>query len=98
MANPLKRWQVLRDARIAYVDWGENGPTILLLHGDMRTGRSWDAVARSLRAMFLVISVDARGHGESEWSSSGFEKYSWSRPFDRRSRYGSMCCAIPYYI
>ncbi len=88
MANPLKRWQVLRDARIAYVDWGENGPTILLLHGDMRTGRSWDAVARSLRAMFHVISVDARGHGDSEWSDHGYR-------FDERVKdLAAFCIAL----
>ena len=55
-----------------YVDWGDNGPLMLLLHGDMRTCRSWDAVARELYPEFHIIAVDARGHGESDWTPSGY--------------------------
>lgn len=54
------------------MDWGDNGPTLLMSHGDMRTGRSWDAVARDLYADFHVISVDARGHGDSDWPAKGY--------------------------
>ena len=46
--------------------------TLLLAHGDMRTSRSWDAVARELRDEFHVIAPDARGHGDSEWSELGY--------------------------
>ena len=45
---------------------------LLLLHGDMRTARSWDAVARELRGEFHVVAMDARGHGDSEWPESGY--------------------------
>jgi pimeloyl-ACP methyl ester carboxylesterase len=38
----------------------------------MRTGRSWDAVARELRGGFHVVAMDARGHGDSEWPSAGY--------------------------
>ena len=58
--------------RLHYVDWGRNGPPVLLLHGDMRTSRSWDAVASDLCDRYHVISVDARGHGDSEWTSTGY--------------------------
>lgn len=47
-------------------------PTLLLLHGDMRTSRSWDAVARELRDDFHVVAADARGHGDSEWPDLGY--------------------------
>ena len=57
---------------VCYVDWGDNGPLMLLLHGDMRTCRSWDAVARELYPRFHIIAVDARGHGESDWTPSGY--------------------------
>ena len=54
------------------MDWGGNGPPLLLLHGDMRTSRSWDAVARELASQFHVIAVDARGHGDSDWTPRGY--------------------------
>ena len=60
-----------------YVDWGaptdaDGGPTLFLLHGDMRTSRSWDAVARHLKDRFRVIALDTRGHGDSDWPDSGY--------------------------
>ncbi len=45
---------------------------LLLLHGAMRTSRSWDAMARDLRPDFHVISLDARGHGDSDWTARGY--------------------------
>jgi pimeloyl-ACP methyl ester carboxylesterase len=54
------------------VDWGDNGPSLVLLHGDMRTSRSWDAVARELSPRFHVIALDARGHGDSDWTPRGY--------------------------
>jgi pimeloyl-ACP methyl ester carboxylesterase len=54
------------------VDWGNGGPPLLLLHGDQRSSRSWDAVARRLRDRFHVLAFDSRGHGESDWSPRGY--------------------------
>ncbi len=45
---------------------------MLLLHGDMRTSRSWDEVARRLAAEYRVIALDARGHGDSDWTPRGY--------------------------
>ena len=70
--EPVQRFVCVRDITLRYVDWGDNGPLILLLHGDMRTCRSWDAVARELYPRFHIIAVDARGHGESDWTPSGY--------------------------
>jgi pimeloyl-ACP methyl ester carboxylesterase len=62
----------VRGIRLRYVDWGDNGPPLLMLHGDMRTSRSWDAVAGDLRSEFHVIGLDARGHGDSDWMPRGY--------------------------
>ena len=78
---PTSRYATVNGVRIHYADWcapggrncGESGaPTLLLLHGDMRTSRSWDAVARELRDDFHVVAPDARGHGDSEWPALGY--------------------------
>ena len=72
MLQPERHTVNVRGVKLHYVDWGNNGPPVLLLHGDMRTSRSWDAVARGLFAHFHVISLDARGHGDSDWPSKGY--------------------------
>ena len=62
----------VRGISLRYVDWGGDGPPLLMLHGDMRTSRSWDAVARGLSPRFRVVAVDARGHGDSDWPPGGY--------------------------
>lgn len=48
------------------------GPTVILLHGGGQTRHSWAGAMRSLaKRGYLVISYDARGHGESDWSPTG---------------------------
>ena len=62
---PISRFVEVNKALIHALDWGGSGPPLLLVHGAMRTGRSWNAVARRLRDTYRVISVDIRGHGDS---------------------------------
>jgi len=71
-SKPQDRFVTVRDINLRYVDWGDNGPVLLLMHGSMRTSRSWDAVARDLHNRFHVISLDARGHGDSDWPQRGY--------------------------
>ncbi len=72
MIEPESLFIKIRGANLRYVDWGDNGPPLLLFHGDMRTGRSFDAVARELCQEFHVMSLDARGHGDSDWTPRGY--------------------------
>lgn len=72
MTEPENLFIKIRGANLRYVDWGDNGPPLLLFHGDMRTARSFDAVARDLRDKFHVMSLDARGHGDSDWTPRGY--------------------------
>jgi pimeloyl-ACP methyl ester carboxylesterase len=41
-------------------------PTVVLLHGFLDCGRSFDAVARVLAADYRVVAPDHRGHGDSD--------------------------------
>ncbi len=72
MTEPTIHYVSVRGIRMHYVDWGGDGPTVLMLHGDMRTGRSWDAVARRLIHTYRVMALDARGHGDSDWTPRGY--------------------------
>lgn len=70
--EPRSAFVQIPDVRIHYVDWGGNGPPLILLHGGRLTSRSWDAVARGLSNDFHVIAMDARGHGDSDKPSRGY--------------------------
>ena len=73
MTVPTSRFVRAGGVNLHCADWGGDGrTTLLLLHGDMRTSRSWDAVARDLRGDFRVLALDMRGHGDSDWPESGY--------------------------
>jgi pimeloyl-ACP methyl ester carboxylesterase len=49
-----------------------SAPAVLLLHGGGQTRHSWGGAMRTLVAQgFHVINLDARGHGDSDWSPDG---------------------------
>jgi pimeloyl-ACP methyl ester carboxylesterase len=59
---------------LSYQEWGRaDGAVVLLLHGLTSSSDSWRHVAPVLGARFRVIALDARGHGDSEWT----EEYSF---------------------
>lgn len=56
----------------ADVSGPEQAATVLLLHGGGQTRHSWERAHQALAlAGYRVISLDARGHGESEWMANG---------------------------
>ena len=58
--------------RSHYMDWEGKGDPLLLIHGDMRTSRSFDAVARRLSLTHRVLALDLYGHGDSDWPEKGY--------------------------
>jgi pimeloyl-ACP methyl ester carboxylesterase len=68
-----ERYQIrTRDINFNYVEWKGSDPQMLMLHGDMRTGRSFDAVSRELNGKYNIFAMDARGHGDSDWPETGY--------------------------
>jgi pimeloyl-ACP methyl ester carboxylesterase len=54
------------------LEWSDEGPLVLLLHGFLEHAHGWDFVAPRLAAAGLrPIAVDWRGHGDSDWVGAG---------------------------
>lgn len=53
--------------RIHLVDWGGEGPPLLLLHGMAGHTHWWDTAAPILARRHRTIAMDFRGHGDSQW-------------------------------
>ena len=55
--------------RLAADRWGDQGdPIVLFLHGAGQSRQAWDDTARAVVAAgWQAITVDHRGHGQSEW-------------------------------
>ncbi len=59
--------------KIAADCWGRDGdPLVLLLHGGGQTRHAWKGTGEALAAAgFRTYSLDARGHGDSDWAPDG---------------------------
>ena len=47
------------------------GAPVLFLHGGGQTRHAWDATAERVADKRTAITLDARGHGQSDWPESG---------------------------
>src|SRR6201987_3440576 len=56
----------------ADVEGAWSGPAVLLLHGGGQTRQAWGGTSQVLADVgFLALTVDQRGHGESDWAADG---------------------------
>jgi pimeloyl-ACP methyl ester carboxylesterase len=63
----VRRQFLPRDGvRLAYLDFGGDGPAVLLLHGLAGHAGEWAETAGWLGTRARVVALDARGHGRSE--------------------------------
>ena len=69
---PEDRYVQANGLRMHYLDWGNpSTPDMLLLHGFAQTCHSWDFVALAFSDRFHVVTLDQRGHGDTDWSPDG---------------------------
>lgn len=73
MQSSIIRFETEPDFFIHAEGWGDSSaPPILLLHGGGQTHHSWgDTAQRLAERGWYAITYDARGHGNSSWSSEG---------------------------
>ena len=62
-----RRWAVDHDGlTIGALDWGGDGPPLVLLHPNGFCAGVFDPLARALRSEHRVVGIDVRGHGISD--------------------------------
>ena len=61
--------------RLRYFDYGnEDKMPMVCLHGHTGQAHIWDEFAEAMAQHFHVVTVDQRGHGESEHASTGYAR------------------------
>ena len=61
--------------RLRYFDWGSEGKMpMVCLHGHTGQAGIWEEFAEAMAPNFHVVTVDQRGHGESEHASTGYDR------------------------
>jgi len=64
-----KRSVVVGGLRLSFLEWGIAGrPVLCFLHGGSAHAHWFDLVTPAFTDRFHVISLDQRGHGESQWA------------------------------
>jgi len=59
--------------RLQALDWGGNGPTMILLAGFANTPHFFNSLAGAFTDRFHVLGLTRRAHGESEQPDSGYD-------------------------
>ncbi len=72
-ASTLRRFRSATEITLVGDAYGERGdPPVLMLHGGGQTRHAWGATAERLAASgWYVVSLDQRGHGDSDWAGDG---------------------------
>jgi pimeloyl-ACP methyl ester carboxylesterase len=69
---PRQGFVTVNGLRMRFLDWGAAAaPPLLLLHGGGQSAHTWDAFCLAMKDRFRCVALDQRGHGDSDWSSSG---------------------------
>ncbi len=70
----IHSYLLLNNLRFHYLDWGGDGPPVVLLHGLASNARIWDLVAPRLAEQgFRVLALDQRHHGLTDPVDDGFD-------------------------
>src|SRR5512136_498829 len=56
-----------------YLDWGGDGPALLLIEGMGCSAHIFDSFAPRFADSFHVLGLDRRGHGDSDYPETGYD-------------------------
>ncbi|MFL3002671.1 MAG: alpha/beta fold hydrolase [Candidatus Poriferisodalaceae bacterium] len=70
--EPHKMIPASGGVQVAADVYGHSGPLVILQHGGGQTRHAWKGAGQKLaEAGYLAVSLDARGHGDSDWAPDG---------------------------
>ena len=78
--DPQSNYVKVNGLRLHYLDWGGDGPPIVILHATGFLARIYRPIAEALRAIGHVYAYDQCGHGDSECPA--LDAISWYRTAD----------------
>jgi pimeloyl-ACP methyl ester carboxylesterase len=55
---------------LAYDQFGEAGPPVVILHGLLGSARNWTSIGKELAGTHRVFALDLRNHGRSPWAAT----------------------------
>lgn len=64
--------------RLRYYQWGGGDRVCLCVHGLLRTGKDFHALADALHPEYTLIAPDMAGRGESEWAVNPGAEYEFN--------------------
>jgi esterase len=67
-AHPTSRHLEINGLKFHYLDWGGDGPPLVMLHGLSGHAHTWDHTAAAVSDRYHVYALDQRGHGDTEWA------------------------------
>lgn len=62
------------NVRLNYLDWGGDGPPLVLIHGIANSPHIFDDLAPLLRDRFRVVAYARRGHGQSDAPAGPYDR------------------------
>lgn len=70
-----EKYITVNGVRLHYLDWGTSGkPLLVCLHNHGGQAHIWDEFAEFMSSRYHVLALDQRGHGDSQWAESGYER------------------------
>lgn len=83
------RMRLSSGVHIPTLEWGGQGPLVLLHHATGICGAAWHAIARQLTDVCRPVAFDARGHGDADKPEHG---YDWQTYADDLVEIGERFC------
>jgi esterase len=75
-SQPTHKTLSVNGLKIHYLEWGAaNAPPVVCVHGYTGSADAFNALARRFEQRARFIALDVRGHGDSDWSSTGAYGY-----------------------
>ena len=73
LTNPVRdEYVVAGDLTFHYVQWGEQGPPLICVHGITGNAFFFQALADSLSQRYRIFAYDLRGRGDSDKPEEGY--------------------------